>query len=145
MRICAGLAALWLAPAGADNLPEPVGHVARVEGPAYLSSRGYTNAARMGQAIVPGVALNTGAEGALGLILGDGTLLSVGPGSELVLDEYRFAPARDELRLHATLRRGTLNLIAGDMARLDPQAIRIETPEGPVRVRGGQLLLKVRE
>ena len=40
--------------------------------------------------------------------------------------------------------RGTLNLIAGDMARLDPQAIAVETPEGRVGVRGGQVLLKVK-
>ncbi len=135
--------ALWTASVSAENLPEPIGHVARVEGAAYISSRGHTNAAKVGQAIVPGVALSTGAEGALGVILGDGSVLSFGPHSELTLDDYRFAPARDELRLRATLNRGTLNLISGDMARLDPQAIAVETPQGRVRVRGGQVLMKV--
>ncbi|HAQ74590.1 FecR domain-containing protein [Stutzerimonas nitrititolerans] len=137
------VAAAWIVPASAENLPEPVGHVARVEGAAYISSRGYTNAAKVGQAIVPGVALSTGAEGALGVILGDGSVLSFGPHSELTLDDYRFAPAADELRLRATLNRGTLNLITGDMARLDPQAVAVETPEGRVGVRGGQVLMKV--
>ncbi len=136
-------AAVWIAPANAENLPEPVGHVARVEGAAYISSRGYTNAAKVGQAIVPGVALSTGAEGALGVILGDGSVLAFGPHSELTLDDYRFAPALDELRLRATLNRGTLNLIAGDMARLDPQAIAVNTPDGRIGVRGGQVLMKV--
>ncbi len=137
------VAAAWIVPASAENLPEPVGHVARVEGAAYISSRGYTNAAKVGQAIVPGVALSTGAEGALGVILGDGSVLSFGPHSELTLDDYRFAPAADELHLRATLNRGTLNLITGDMARLDPQAVAVETPEGRVGVRGGQVLMKV--
>ncbi len=76
--------------------------------------------------------------------MGDGSVLSFGPDSELTLDDYRFAPASDELRLRATLNRGTLSLIAGDMARLDPQAIAVETPEGRVGVRGGQVLLKVK-
>lgn len=134
------VAALLSGPALAENLPEPIGHVARVEGAAYISSRGYTNAAKVGQAIVPGVALSTGAEGALGVILGDGSVLSFGPHSELTLDDYRFAPAADELRLRATLKRGTLNLIAGDMAHLDPQAISVETPDGRIGVRGGQVL-----
>ncbi|WP_312257447.1 FecR domain-containing protein [Stutzerimonas nitrititolerans] len=143
LRVFSLVAAAWIAPALAENLPEPVGHVARVEGAAYISSRGYTNAAKVGQAIVPGVALSTGAEGALGVILGDGSVLSFGPHSELTLDDYRFAPAADELRLRATLNRGTLNLITGDMARLDPQAVAVETPEGRVGVRGGQVLMKV--
>lgn len=135
----------WLVPASAEGLPEPSGHVARVAGAAYVSSRGHTNAAKVGQAIVPGVALSTGAEGALGVILNDGSVLSFGPHSELTLEEYRFDPARDELRLRATLDRGTLNLIAGDMARLDPRAIELDTPEGRVAVRGGQVLMRVIE
>jgi len=69
--------------------------------------------------------------------------LAFGPHSELTLDDYRFAPALDELRLRATLNRGTLNLIAGDMARLDPQAIAVDTPDGRIGVRGGQVLMKV--
>ena len=87
--------------------------------------------------------LIAGAEGALGVILGDGSVLAFGPHSELTLDDYRFAPALDELRLRATLNRGTLNLIAGDMARLDPQAIAVDTPDGRIGVRGGQVLMKV--
>ncbi|AKN25444.1 FecR domain-containing protein [Stutzerimonas stutzeri] len=144
MRAFCTLAGVWLVPAFGSTLPEPVGHVARVEGAAFVSSRGHTNAAKVGQAIIPGVALSTGAEGGLGVIMGDGSVLSFGPDSELTLDDYRFAPASDELRLRATLNRGTLNLIAGDMARLDPQAIAVETPEGRVGVRGGQVLLKVK-
>ena len=128
MRAFCSLAAVWLVPAFGSTLPEPVGHVARVEGAAFVSSRGHTNAAKVGQAIIPGVALSTGAEGGLGVIMGDGSVLSFGPDSELTLDDYRFAPASDELRLRATLNRGTLNLIAGDMARLDPQAIAALTP-----------------
>lgn len=138
-------AAALIAPAFAEKLPEPVGHVARVEGPAYVSSRGYTNAAKVGQAIVPGVALSTGAKGRLGVILDDGSVLSFGPHSEFTLDEFRFAPAAGDLQLRAMLARGSLNLIAGDMARLDPDAVAIDTPQGLVRVLGGQLLMKVNE
>lgn len=138
-------AAVWIAPATAESLPEPVGHVARVEGLAYVSSRGYTNAAKVGQAIVPGVALSTGATGRLGVILDDGSVLSFGPHSEFTLDEFRFAPAAGDLQLRAMLARGSLNLIAGDMARLDPDAVAIDTPQGLVRVHGGQLLMKVNE
>lgn len=136
---------LWLAQAAASGLPEPSGHVARVAGAAYISSRGYTNAARVGQAIVPGVALSTGEGGELGVILSDGSVLSFGPHSELLLDDYRFAPATDELRLHARLQRGTLNLRTGDIARLAPGAVTLDTPDGAVHVHGGHVLLKVVE
>ncbi|MNJ69951.1 hypothetical protein D3C77_663610 [compost metagenome] len=79
------------------------------------------------------------------MILSDGSVLSFGPHSELVLDDYRFAPAEDQLRLDARLQRGTLNLLAGDIARLAPGAIAVDTPDGRVRLHGGQMLLKVVE
>ena len=107
------------------------------EGAAFVSSRGHTNAAKVGQAIIPALP-EYRCRGWAGVIMGDGSVLSFGLDSELTLDDYRFAPASDELRLRATLNRGTLSLIAGDMARLDPQAIAVETPEGRVGVRGGR-------
>lgn len=136
---------LGLAHAVADVLPAPSGHVARVTGAAYVSSRGYTNAAKVGQAIVPGVSLSTGEGGELGVIFSDGSVLSFGPHSELTLDDYRFAPAADELRLNARLRRGTLSLLTGDIARLAPGAVALDTPEGRVRVHGGHILMRVAE
>ncbi|WP_313026869.1 FecR domain-containing protein [Pseudomonas lopnurensis] len=145
LRALSVVPAVCLVPASASTLPEPSGHVARVAGAAYVSSRGHTNAAKVGQAVLPGVALSTGDDGALGVILNDGSVLSFGPHSELTLEEYRFAPARDELRLRATLRRGTLSLIPGDIARLDPLAIAVDTPEGRVQVRGGHVLMMVIE
>ena len=64
--------------------------------------------------------------------MGDGSVLSFGPDSELTLDDYRFAPASDELRLRATLNRGTLNLIAGDGSARSP-GHRRRDPGGPGR------------
>jgi len=127
----------------AAPLPEPAGQVTTLRGEAWLRGRAQEDRAHLQQAIVPGMTMRTGRGGGIGVILGDGTRIGLGPYSELRLDEYRFDPLRGEFRLAASLARGTLSLTSGSIGRLDPRGIRLYTPDGQVRVRDAQALLKV--
>lgn len=140
--LCAGLL-LLAGGAVAATLPEPIGYVMSVEGEAFISNRGQTIAASTGQAVIRGARLITGADGALGLTLSDATLISLGPRSELTLEHYQFAPARRTLRLSTSLQRGTLSLVSGEIARLNPRGIEVHTPDGTLQVRQAHLLLRV--
>ena len=124
-------------------LPEPAGQLTTLRGEAWLRGRGQEDAAHLFQAIVPGMTMRTGRGGRIGMTLGDGTRIGLGPHSEFRLDEYRFDPARGDFRLAASLARGTLSLSSGSIGRLDPRGIRLNTPDGQVRVRDAQALLKV--
>lgn len=124
-------------------LPEPAGRVTTLRGEAWLQGRGPESAVHHGQAILPGMLLRTGARAGVGVLLSDGTRLGLGPHSEFVLDDYRFDPARGEFRLAASLSRGSLSLTSGSIGRLDPRGIRLNTPDGQVRVRDAQALLRV--
>lgn len=108
-----------------------------------MTRLGRTNPAAIGQAVVEGMTLRTGAAGGLAVVLDDGTVISFGPHSEFRLDSYRFAPASENFRLEATFRQGTLSLIAGALARLDPRAINLKTPQGRIEMHAGHALLKV--
>lgn len=131
-------------PSWAERLAEPAGYLLKVERAAYLEGRGQRQAAAVGQALLPGMTLVTGRGGALGAVLSDGTRLAVGPHTALTLLDYRFDPARRDLRLRARLAGGTLSLTAGDIARLAPGAVEIDTAEGPVRIDGpAHVLLRV--
>lgn len=131
--------------ASADEISEPIGYIMTVQGKATVTSRGQTIDARVGQAVIVGATLRTGPEGSLGVTLSDNTVMSFGPNSEFILDEYQFAPAREELRLSARISRGTLNFISGVIAKLKPEAVELKTPTGTIGVRGTHFLVKVSE
>ncbi|MBB3103487.1 FecR family protein [Azomonas macrocytogenes] len=125
----------------AAPLPQPIGYVVRVEGPAYVSIRGNTLVAMSGQVVLSGSKLETGPQGALGVILIDGTIIALGAESEMRLEDVRFDPARKSLLLQARFERGMLSLLAGEIAKLDPQAMRLQTPHGTIRVTDGAHVL----
>jgi hypothetical protein len=127
----------------AQELIEPIGYIMTVEGEATVTSRGQTIDAAVGQAVVLGAVLRTGAQGSMGVTLSDNTVMSFGPNSEFTLDEYEFEPAREELRLSARISRGTLNFISGVIAKLKPEAVELKTPTGTIGVRGTHFLVKV--
>lgn len=129
----------------AGRISEPVGFIMKVQGPATVTSRGQTIEARVGQAVIPGAILRTGAQGGMGVTLRDSTVMSFGPNSEFVMDEFAFEPAREQLKLSARLNRGTLNFISGVIGKLKPEAVELKTPTGTLGVRNAHFLLKVSE
>ncbi|WP_437421976.1 FecR family protein [Stutzerimonas chloritidismutans] len=128
-----------------EPVSEPVGYIMKVQGEATVTSRGQTIEARVGQAVIAGATLRTGASGAMGVTLSDNTVMSFGPNSEFILDDYAFDPAREELRLSARITQGTLNFISGVIAKLKPEAVELKTPTGTIGVRGTHFLVKVSE
>ena len=47
------------------------------------------------------------------MTLQDNTLLSFGPNTEFVVDEYLYAPGKGDLKRWATLTKGTLQYVSG--------------------------------
>lgn len=120
-----------------------IGYVMKVSGEAFVVSGGKSVAAAVGTPLVQGSTLRTGPAGSLGVTLKDNTVMSFGPNSELRVDEFLFAPARNELKLTANITRGTMNFISGVIAKLKPEAVQVQTPTGTIGVRGTHFLVKV--
>ena len=120
-----------------------IGYVMKVSGEAAVVSGGKAVAAVVGTPVMQGSTLRTGPAGALGVTLKDNTVMSFGPNSELRVDEFLFAPARSELKLTASITRGTMNFISGVIAKLRPEAVQVQTPTGTIGVRGTHFLVKV--
>jgi hypothetical protein len=121
----------------------PIGYVMKVSGDASVISDGKSVPAAVGTPVMQGSTLRTGPAGALGVTLKDNTVMSFGPNSELRVDEFLFAPARNELKLTANITRGTMNFISGVIAKLKPEAVQVQTPTGTIGVRGTHFLVKV--
>ena len=80
--------------------------------------------------------MRTGASGRVGLTLRDDTRVAIGPRSEVRLDAFRYAPAEGRLALALQFVQGVAVYVSGKIAKLAPDAVRLETPAAIVGVRG---------
>ncbi len=114
------------------------------------SSRGKVTIERDGQSVpaLPGVKvmasdrLVTGPDGTAGIALKDNTLLTVGPNSVMALDRFVFDSTTHQGVLEASIRRGTLSVVSGKIAKASPDAVLFRTPHSILGVRGTEFIIE---
>ena len=114
----------------------PAGRIKTVSGSAFIVRGGKTIAAVPGQPVFVSDHLRTGSDGTLGVTLKDATRLSLGPASELRVDRFVYAPESGGLSMVIKFVRGAAAYVSGRIAKLAPDAVRLETPSAIVGVRG---------
>ena len=134
---------LGSAPAAAQS--GLIGFIKTVQAEANLVVDGKSLAAQPGMPLRTGFVVKTGADGSMGVTLQDNTVLSFGPNTEFVIDEYLYAPGKGDLKLWATFTKGTLQYVSGIIAKLKPDAVQMKTPAGIIGVRGTRFLARVDE
>jgi hypothetical protein len=139
--LCATLVTLLLA--AAEGAAPSVGLVKVAEGTAEVQRGDQTMPARPGLALAEGDVLRTGADGRLGVVLRDDTRVSLGPETEIRIDRFLYAPAQGQLALVLKMFRGVAAYVSGKIAKLSPDAVRVETPVAIVGVRGTHFAAKV--
>lgn len=122
-----------------------IGFVKTVKPDASVLSAGNAVVAVPGTPIMLGQTLKTGPQGSMGVTFKDDTVMSFGPNTELVVEEYLYAPNKGEVKLLASLTRGTLYYVSGVIARLKPEAVAVRTPVGIIGVRGTRFVASVEE
>jgi hypothetical protein len=124
---------------------EPIGFVKTLQGgnAVIRALDDSERPAAIGGELNVGDTIRTDRRASLGLTLKDDTIMSVGPDTELTLEEYLFEPARGDLKLGSRLGRGTLQYVSGSIARLQPDAVSVKTPTGTIGVRGTQFVVRV--
>ncbi len=134
-------AALWLGlPAHAD-----VGQIKVATGQVFVDRNGQSLPGRVGLVLEADDVLRTGADGSVGITMRDNSLLSAGPNSFLSLERFEFDATTSEGRFDARLRRGTLAVVSGRIAKKSPQAMTVRTPSAVLGVRGTEFVVSVDE
>jgi hypothetical protein len=123
--------------------PAAAGRVKVVSGEAYIVRAGKSIPAKPGQPLFASDNLRTGADGSIGVTLKDATRLSLGPSSELRVERFVYAPESGSLAVVIKFMRGVGAYVSGRIAKLAPDAIRLETPAAIVGVRGTTVAVKV--
>lgn len=139
------VAALVLVSATPVAAQTAAGRIDRLSGTAFVVRAGSQMAARAGDEVFETDVLRTGADGHVGVTLKDDTRLSLGPGGEVRLERFVYAPAEGKLALGLKVVKGIVAYVSGKMAKLAPDSVRLETPAAIVGVRGTTLVIQARE
>ena len=98
----------------------------------------------VGGALLPQERLSTGADGIAAVTLRDGTVLTLGPDSSLDLAEFDFNSTTQEGSMWVKLARGSLRVITGLIAKLQPEKVKVTTPTAVIGVRGTDFIVETR-
>ncbi len=141
-KVIFGLALALLISRGAAAQDDGVALVKVLEGSAFAVQSGDRQALSVGQSIFQQDIVET-ASGSVGLTFKDGSRISIGPNSRVEFKAFEFAPSDNRLSFLISIIKGTMQYISGIIAKLSPEAVRIETPVATVVVRGTRFLAKV--
>jgi hypothetical protein len=126
----------------ADTSPT-IATVQKVSGTATVVRQGRTISAQIGLEIYQNDTLRTGRDGAIGVVFNDDTLLSLGPESILVIDEFVFAPTQGNFSIAVRMLKGTVAYFSGLISKLAPESAHIETPTSSIGIRGTKFVVRV--
>jgi len=138
-------AAMLIATAGGASAAEttPIAQIKKVTGQAAVLRPGERRPAVVGAMLFVKDVIETGPDGGIGITFTDNTVFSAGPSSEIALAEFQFDSNDFRGAVLADMRRGTLAVVSGDIARSTPGAMKIRTPTAILGVRGTTFAVQV--
>jgi hypothetical protein len=122
-----------------------IGQIKNTAGEVLLLRNNNQRPAKSGDVVEQGDIFITGAKGSVGITLIDNSRLSIGPNSRIELKQFRFNPTTHEGESLTEVRRGTLAIVSGQIAKRSPDAMKVQTPTTILGVRGTTFALKVDE
>jgi hypothetical protein len=134
-----------LLPCHAMGEASPNGKIKTSMGNVVIIRGGEQIAMNTGDRLYQNDMIRTGADSSVGIIFEDNTILSLGPKSEIVIDEYVFAPREGKLSIMASLLKGTASYLSGIIGRQSPESVKFQTPDATIGIRGTKFLVKVEE
>jgi len=136
--LVAGMCVAALAPAA-----DTIGQIKIVNGSVTVERVGQVEAAKNGTPVRELDTVRTGPKSSAGITFADNTMMSLGPDSVLYLDRFVFNPTTHEGRFNSVMRKGTLSVISGKIAKQSPDAVSVQTPTAMLGVRGTEFFVQV--
>lgn len=136
--------ALVAALAGSGSIAQvasEAGIVKLSKGSAAIERAGQQLPATPGTVVRTSDRIVTGADGSIGITLRDNTLLSAGPNSTVELNKFAFNSTTHAGTIDASVRRGTLSVVSGKIAKATPEAVRFSAPGMTLGVRGTSFII----
>jgi len=130
-----------VSPARAED--SVIGRIKSASGSVAIVRHNASIPAQPGQPLLESDSIRTGADGRAGITLKDETRLALGPNTDVRLDQFVYAPGQGRLRMVLKIARGLVAYVSGRIAKLSPDAVRLETPSAILGVRGTRMVIRV--
>ncbi|WP_295003681.1 FecR domain-containing protein [uncultured Dechloromonas sp.] len=122
---------------------EQAGMVKVSKGAVSIEREGRKLAAGVGTPVQVADRVRTGPDGSVGVTLRDNTLLSAGPNSLIVIDRFAYDSVTQEGKISVGVRKGTLAVASGRIAKRTPESVDFHTPTSILGVRGTEFVIEV--
>ncbi len=122
---------------------EQAGMVKVAKGMVSIEREGKRLEAGVGTPVMVADRVRTGRDGSVGVTLRDNTLLSAGPNSLLVIDKFAYDNTTQEGNMSVAIRKGTLSVASGKIAKRTPESVDFHTPTSILGVRGTEFVIEV--
>ena len=129
----------------AAGAAEEVGQIKVSKGDVHIERQGKSLPAPVGAKVRLRDVVVTGADGSAGVTFLDNSLMSVGPGSALAIDRFAFDSTTNQGAFESSLKRGTLSVVSGKIAKQTPDAMKVRTPAAILGVRGTEFVVRTGE
>jgi hypothetical protein len=121
---------------------DDVGQIKVVKGAVHVERGGQKMPAAVGAKVRQADVIVTGPDGSVGIVFLDASLLSAGPNSELAIDRFTFDSTTNQGAFDTSVKKGTLAVVSGKIAKQSPDAMRVKTPGAILGARGTELVVK---
>ncbi|MCH7487894.1 MAG: FecR domain-containing protein, partial [Proteobacteria bacterium] len=139
-KLAGPLAPGQVAQAGPLTQAEPIGQVENVDGEVIaIRPDGTRVELEVGDPVYQGDVLESGEDGAIGIVLADETSFSMAENGRMVLDEMVYDPGTQEGTIAISIVQGVFTFISGEVAKADPDAMTVITPVATIGIRGTQI------
>ncbi|MRV73604.1 hypothetical protein GJ700_17985 [Duganella sp. FT92W] len=122
---------------------DAAGIIKTAKGSVTIERAGRKTAGVAGDVVMASDRISTGADGSAGITLRDETRMALGPNTTLAMEHFAFNTTTHEGRLDASVRRGTLAVVSGKIAKQSPTAVKFSTPSSVLGVRGTEFVVEV--
>ena len=122
---------------------DAAGVVKTLKGTVQIERTAGSSGAAVGSEVYGSDRIVTGPQSSVGITLRDSTQLSAGANTTLELNKFAFNTTTHDGVLDATVKRGSLAVISGRLAKAYPDAVRFSTPTTTLGVRGTEFIIEV--
>lgn len=123
--------------------PAFIGTIKTLQGKVSIQVGSSTFVAQVNDKLYEGYLIATQDHSNIGLVFIDGTQLSIGPSSQVIINRYLFSPKQKQYSFDVMIEKGSAIYSSGKLGELSPDSIKVQTPEATIGVRGTKFLVEV--
>jgi hypothetical protein len=129
----------------AVTLAAEIGQLKSAKGDVWIERSGTRLPGAVGTRVQTADVVKTGADGSVGMVMIDNSLLSMGPNSALSLDRLDYDATTQRGQFDTSLSKGSLSVVSGRIAKQSPDAMSVRTPSAILGVRGTEFVVAADE